>query len=143
MNKSDGKCELCSNNESLCHVLAECNDIKPMWQKINRQLTDATNYDFDLNCVNIVFGIKEIEPENIKDTQIIYNFVIYFATWCIQKHCNNVKFGNETKKDCETSFPQVINCCRQEFELIKKSKVKSKLSYIILKKLSIFADYEI
>ena len=95
-------------NEMLCHLLLECSHVKPSWLKVKNHLQEVMNNDFDLNCINIIFGIKNLDKENIVNNHIIYNFVIYITKWCIWNHRNNVIFGNNTIKDSESLFSQII-----------------------------------
>lgn len=117
MNKSDGKCRLCKNSqETICHLLYECNLIKPVWQKVQDLIHAVTKFNANLNLENIVFGFQD--AQDVKS--IFNNFIIYNTKWCIWKHRNCVRYGNENVKSQDAIYKQILDYCKDTARIILK-----------------------
>jgi len=128
MNKSDGKCKLClTEDETICHLLVNCTIVKPIWNRLQNVLHDVTKHNLPLNTQNIIFGITNNQAAS-ENARIIYNFVIFIAKWYVWKHRNNVIYSNQCIKDRDSFFISIINGCKQEVDIIMRSKNSCKLN---------------
>ena len=130
MGKSDGLCKLCLHNtETLCHLLFQCDNIKPVWDNIKDFTLDCCNINLPVNSQNIVFSLKN---KGIEDTMC--NFIIYNTKWQIWKHRNKVKYGKERIQNSKNITSDIISLCKQDACTILQSKI---VNWLVKKLLNI------
>jgi len=88
MKYSDGKCTICTENETVRHLLIECKDVKNIWNMINLILRKAIDDTIQLNDQHILIGMVEERTEDM----YITNMVIAIVRWIIWKRRNKCKF---------------------------------------------------
>lgn len=138
MNKSNGLCKLCNTTtESLCHLIFECNQVRPVWQKVDNILSTITGCNSALNSEIVILGVKN-EKNSI---EIFCNFVVFNAKWCIWKHRNEVRYGNKTQKNAEALLKNVVRFCINECNILDQSKLKNKLNKDIVPMLESLKSY--
>ena len=122
MHKSNGICKVCNTEpETICHLLFDCQNVKPLWLKINDLLISATGEDYQIKVKNVILGFDKNTITDSDDVRIIYNFVIIIVKWNIWKHRNNVKFGSTTVQNTEWLYKQITQSCSSEIEKICNS----------------------
>lgn len=123
MNKSNGLCKLCHNaNETICHLLYECDVVNPVWVKLKLFLIDVTQTDLNVNLQSIIFGFS-----NKDVTEIMYNSILLMAKWNIWKHRNKVKYGKKIILNSDKIFSNIITCCKEESTIILQSNKLQRL----------------
>ena len=78
--KSSPKCDVCTETESLEHLLYLCNYTKQFWVTLSNWINTCLNMSITLSEVNVLFGIHGNKEENR-----VLNFVIMQAKWYIYK----------------------------------------------------------
>ena len=127
MKKSNGKCKLCEiEDETTCHLLAECKLIKPVWTKLQTLLTNVTSYEHLINTENVIFGIRGYEKKAEVNVSLAYNYVIYSAKWCIWKHRNNVKYGNRNSMNTSEIYDTIMSVVKEDISIILETKTAKK-----------------
>ena len=66
-------CGRCNETDSLEHYFYYCTDVNNFWISINRWMKSILETTFELNLINILFGIPNYENENL----------IHFVNYCI------------------------------------------------------------
>ena len=126
MNKSNGKCKLCiEQDETLCHLFYDCKYIKPIWQQLQRHVLNIFESDILLNAECVILGIRSHQME-IKSTRTLYNFLIFNSVWCIWKHRNNIKYDAKQVSSVSEMLNTIATFCKEQADLLinhKKTKM--------------------
>ena len=84
-------------------------------------LNQLTGQNVALYTYNIIFGVKEN-----KMYDKMHNFIVYNTKWCLWKNRNNVRYGNESIKNVDTVFNDIVSFCKSEAKLITSSSYNEK-----------------
>ena len=127
MNKSNGMCKLCNTNEeTIIHLLYECDVINPVWANFVTLLTHITGYQCVNNAKSIVLGFTKEELSDNVNLKLFMNFILYIVKWCLWKHRNDVKYGQAPIKCHKVIYETIVKMCKKEANLIMESNLYAK-----------------
>ena len=118
MKRSNGICKICnSNEESTCHLLFECDEIKTYWQKLSDILLTKFNVIYLFDIQQILFCNNRTETKVLTD---VINFITAESKWQIWKNRNNVKYGEKHSKESTDILRDTMYQCKQKNETFKQ-----------------------
>ena len=101
------------------------NLVKNIWKKVATFLNNIIEKHIVLNAKQILFGYKKCEE--LTESEIsVCNLIIYNAKWIIWKHRNDVKYGKNKTKNCDSIFKSIILLCQENVNVILQSSLKKK-----------------
>ena len=122
MKKSNGICKLCNEyEEDLAHLVYLCPKINVLWNKIENLLMNILAIDLQLDVRKIILGITLDECDKNVSIKVFINFVILMTKWCIWKHRNDVKYGNQEVKESKYIYDIILKMCQKDIQTISKS----------------------
>ena len=87
------KCDHCKVPDVIEHFFIHCQRLKGFWEHIYKEINNRTDFKFQQNIKNILFGyIPEEAPKANKHDIKIANYMILLAKVCISK----MRYGPRT-----------------------------------------------
>ena len=140
MKRSDGKCKSCGKDETVCHMLFECDFINPVWNYIENFLTALCNEQFTITLKNVIFGMQEnVIKDNTKRT--IGNFFIMCSKWCIWKRRNSIRYENYERTSSQKITQDILLFCKNELSFLRCTKCFTKYPTILKSKLKEIIEF--
>ena len=123
MEKSNGICQLCKENEeTITHLIYECKHVKPVWLDIQKILANIID-NCDLNDVKLIlFGCNVKSSIYSKHETLMVNYVITITKWLLWKHRNDFKYGNIAIKTTFEKMTVIKKTICSEFNIFLKSR---------------------
>ena len=117
MKRSNGVCKICnSNEESTCHLLFECGEIRNFWNKLSDILLTKLHVVYPFDIEQILFCNNKTEKKVLSD---VINFITAESKWQIWKNRNNVKYGGKPSKKSGDILRDTIFQCKQKCQTMK------------------------
>ena len=128
MNRSDGMCRICMNNEeTLTHLFHDCHHISLMWNCIIYNIELIVSTQIDLKIRDIIFGMKIGNSDLDYCNTLFINYIILNCKWIIWKHRNKTKFENVPGLNYFKLSDLVIKECKRNVALLLKSRHRCKM----------------
>ena len=83
-------CEFCNIPDYLEHYFIDCRQLNGFWSNVFRLINSYTDYSFQNNNINVLFGIHQTDKNSISRNDLkIANSIILIGKMCISK----MRFG--------------------------------------------------